>query len=382
MDTAPYQHLLAGLTAKQEEVEEFRHAARRDFKELLTLTPEARTLRVQRAHSRFRHPILVDLLIEESRQQLTAEPKAALSLAECACAVALKVEHTTVGPSWAATTIARANGNRANALRVTGERVAAEQLLGFAIHLFETEGNGDPFIAAELASLKASLCFDQRRFDEAEQLLDGAFQTYDFLGEQVDAARILINQGRLFAERAEPEAAIHATMEAARRLDAETDAKLYLAAQYNLSVYLEDLGEYEKAHSLLEKQRPLFEQFQDPWTMLRYRWSIGTLARGLGQLEKAATELSAVRDAFIDLGNTFDAALVGLDLALVHLRQSNLGELRQLTDELIPVFLQNNLDREVIGALLLFQQAVKEERVTVSMVSELMQTLRAAGQSA
>ncbi len=378
MATTPYRHLLANLTVKQRELDQSRQAAERDFEHLLTLTPEARLRRIQRAHSRFRHPILADLLIEESRQQLTAVPAAALSLAECGCAVALRVEHNTVGAAWASTTLARAHGYRGNALRATGNLNAAERPLNLALQLFETEGNGDPLIAAELASLKASLRFDQRRLDEAEELLDGALTIYNYLGEQTYAARILIKQGRLFAERSEPEAATLVTMEAARRLDEEKDTKLYLATQHNLSVYLSDLGEHEKALSLLEQQRPLFEQFQDPWTLLRHRWHLAVLNREMGQGDQAIRQLSGVRNAFVDLGHAYDAALVGLDLALVYLKQGNLKALRQLTDELVPVFLQNNLDREAVGALLLFRQAVEEEKLTASMVSELIETLRAA----
>jgi tetratricopeptide (TPR) repeat protein len=378
----PYGDLLASLIEKQAALETLRQAAARDLKELLALTSEARLRRVNRAHSRFRNPILVDLLTEESRRCVTAVPKAALSLAECASAIALRVDYSTVGRAWAATALARSSACRGNALRATGDLKAAEQPLRFARQVLETDGNGDPLVAAEIASLTASLRFDQRRFHEAEALLADAFTTYESLGQIKEAASILISQGLLFAEQGKSKKAIRVTLAAAQSLDPERDARLYLATQFNLALFLEDFGEYERALRLLEEQRPLFERFQDPWTMLRYRWSLGTIRRGLGKLEEAEVALAGVRDAFLDVGHSYDAALVGLDLALVHLHRSNLTALRLLTDEIVPVFLQESLEREVIGALLLFRRAVDDEQATASMVSGLIRTVRSARKQA
>ncbi len=372
MPTGPYRDLLALLSGKQEKIDAFRKEAERDFKELLTLTEVARLRRVTRAHSRLRNPILVDLLIEESRRMVTAAPKAALTLAECASVIALRVEHKILGPAWAATTIARASAYRGNASRATGNLRDAERLLRFADQLFEANGNGDPLVIAEFASLKASLRFDQRRFEAAEKLLDESFNTYEALGQQTDAARVLINQGRLFAELQEPERAIQMTRAAAQRIDVENHARLYLSTQFNLAVYLEEFGQHEQALSLLEEQRPLFERFQDPWTMVRYRWYLGVVMRGMGRLEEAEVALSGARGEFLAAGHNYDASLVGLDLAL------GLTALQQLAEELLPALLQENLEREVIGALLLFRRAVEEETTTPSMVTQIIRTMRTA----
>ena len=374
----PYLGLLAMLPSMQEKIDRLRKEAEREFKELLTLRDGARLHRVTRAHSRFRNPLLVDLLIEESRRRVTAVPKAALALAECASVIALRVEHTTLGSAWAATAIARASAYRGNASRATGNLRDAERFLRFADQLFEADGTGDPLIAAEFASLKASLCFDQRRFEATEKLLGEAFTTYETLGQQSDAARVLIKQGRLFAELEEPEKAIEVTKAAAARLDVERHARLYLSTQFNLTLFLEDLEQYEQASLLLEEQRPLFERFQDPWTMVRYRWSVGTITGGLGRLEEAEVVLSGVRGEFLEAGHNYDASLVGLDLALIHLKQNHFTALQRLTEELLPTLLQENLKREVIAALLLFREAVKEETITTSMVVKLIRTMRRA----
>ena len=69
-------------------------------------------------------------------------------------------------------------------------------------------------------------------------------------------------------------------------------------------------------------------------------------------------------------------ALVSLDLALLLSRQGRTEELKRLAAELMAVFRPQEVHREATAALVLFQRACDEERVTAELISRLATLLR------
>lgn len=343
---------------------------------LLALPAEKRRRKVSRALSRFRNPVLVDLLLEESRRRVTADPFEALHLAELAHDVALRVGEHEMGRPWALTCLARASAYRANALRATGEIQQAEQILDFALRSFALEGTGDPLVAAELAELLAVQRREQRRFAQAEECLEAAQATYAELGEPLLVARVLVMKGVVRFEAGEPLAALAPLEEALASFDPEVDPRLHLSAQHNVVYYLQEAGLFKEARHRLEQIAPLYEQFPDPWTRLRRRWLAGNIARGLGDRRQAEAELTAAREGFTAAGLGFDAALVGLDLALLYTEEGRTAPVRRLAEEMVPVFMAQEIHREAAAAFLLFQQAARQEAATTRMISELIAALR------
>src|SRR3954469_6420603 len=61
-----------------------RKIAAQELKTLLALPPEKRAARIKRAHEHFRSGALAELLIEESRKRIPADPHDAFHLAELA----------------------------------------------------------------------------------------------------------------------------------------------------------------------------------------------------------------------------------------------------------------------------------------------------------
>lgn len=358
-----------------------RRQAKQDFDLLAELEPAEARARVFRASDRFRSPFLVNLLIAESRRRVTADPFEAYELAELAHEVALRVPHELYSGSWAATSIALANAYRANALRAVGDGRTADPILEGAIDLFTEEGSGDPLIEAELMGLQASLRKDQRRFDEAEYLLGEVLTRYRESGEDQLAGRTLILRGELYHTMGEPERAIEEVHSAIELIDRESEPRLYLYAQHNLTVYLQDSERYDEAHDQLLANRPLYEAFPEPWTQLRYRWLAGKIARGQGNLEDAERELTAALNGFIEQGLAYDAALAGLDVALVYLQQGRTAEVRKLAEQMVPIFQARDIHREALAAFLLFQQAAQREAATIAMVEELAASMEKARRS-
>ena len=61
----------------------------------------------------------------------------------------------------------------------------------------------------------------------------------------------------------------------------------------------------------------------------------------------------------------YDAALVSLDLARLYAQEGCVEDLKRLAAELMPVFESRDVHREALVALLMFQKACEEERLTV-----------------
>ncbi len=72
----------------------------------------------------------------------------------------------------------------------------------------------------------------------------------------------------------------------------------------------------------------------------------------------------------------YDAALVSLDLALLYTQEGCVEDLKRLASELMPIFESRDVHREALMALLMFQRACEEERLTVDLVRQLAEHLR------
>ena len=84
----------------------------------------------------------------------------------------------------------------------------------------------------------------------------------------------------------------------------------------------------------------------------------------------------AVRSVFVAENNGYDAAMVSLDLGLAYVKQGSVRELKALAEEMYAVFEGQDIHREALAALLLFQQAAREERLTVERVEGFIRYLR------
>ena len=84
------------------------------------------------------------------------------------------------------------------------------------------------------------------------------------------------------------------------------------------------------------------------------------------------------RDGFLEKYMAFDAALVSLDLAVVYLRAGRTEEVRSLAEAMIPIFKSQEIHREALAALVMFQEAARREAVTLSLVERLAAYFREA----
>jgi hypothetical protein len=77
-------------------------------------------------------------------------------------------------------------------------------------------------------------------------------------------------------------------------------------------------------------------------------------------------------------GLDFDAANIGLDLAVLYSQQNRNAEIRELAAAMLPVFTSHRIHREALAALVVFREAVDRERLSTELAQNLADYLRRA----
>jgi hypothetical protein len=172
--------------------------------------------------------------------------------------------------------------------------------------------------------------------------------------------------------------AIEATRSALTLLEPEGDLNLLIAGHYNLRLQLVQAERFEEAAELLEMDEGLYRQVQEPWLQLRLLWLRGDIAAGRGMLDVAERAYVETRDGFVALKGGYDAAMVSLDLAVLYLRQGRTAEVRRMAEEMLPIFEAQNIHREALAALALFQEAARQDQLTLEKALEVVAYLREA----
>lgn len=342
-------------------------AAERDLKELLALPEAERFAKIRRSRRRFRGTHLVRLLLEECEQRFTTNPAESRHFAELARDV---IQFSPVRTDTFAL-MAVAAALHANACRVDGSRREADEHFGHVRYLVNHYAVTDPEMLARIADLEASLRKDQRRFAEAEVLLRRALTLYRLAGASQDIGRVLVSLGNVYYFQGLPSKAIEATEEALRLLRTEPRSQLYLMGRYNLTLYLADTGRPEQAAAFLEADADLYKEFPGPWTQLRLLCLQAKIADGLGEPDRALALYAEAREGFIRQGIGYDAAIVSLEMAVLYRRQGRMAEVKELAEDMVVIFEAQDVHREAMAALMLFQEAVRAEAVTDTLLDEL-----------
>lgn len=355
-------------------IEEERRRADRLARELLLLPRRQRLERVRRDRTTLSGPLLADALLERGRRFLPGRSEEAYEAASLA-RVVLQNERPTALTSEL---YARALAHQGNARRIQGDLRLAEDTFESARFLLRVQGGGDRLVRAEIDSLEGSLRGAQRRFSEAESLFSRAVITYATEGEAIDVAKTLLSLGVVYRETDDLDRAIEVTNQATELFQEGEHPQLQLMARHNLVSFLIEAGRIGEAKELFTRCQTLYEQHPDSSTALRRLWVEASLARSEGDLEKAEKNLEAVRRGFMTCGLGYDAALAALDLATLYAEQGRTAELKQVADEVVPIFESQDVHREAAAALMLFRDAVRAEQVTLGYVLELNRYLQRA----
>lgn len=314
---------------------------------------------------------LCEALLRKSYELRFSDPKRMLTLAEHAAGVAKHIRlEKYPWPGFVADLRAQAFANLGNAYRINDRLAEADAALTQARE-FLGEGTGDPLLQARVLDLEASVRRAQRRLDDAISLLDRVHSFYLEAGDSHLAGRALISKGISTHYQGNPQEAVFVLERGLELIEAERDNQIRDSAVLSLAYSLADCGEYNRASRLL-LQSGLREAFSsEPLNLLKLRWVEGKVLAGLGRSERAEDAFSEVRQGFVQRGQAYDAALVGLDLAAVWLKKGRAAQVRELAEEMYATLEDLGVHTEAARALYFVREACRCEAVSVSMIERV-----------
>jgi transcriptional regulator with XRE-family HTH domain len=265
---------------------------------------------------------------------------------------------------------------RANALRVSNGITEARMVFAEAKGLLEEDDAAGPDLIPRwrLLDLEASLQRDSRDFKEALRLLTVAFEA----APSHCKGRILNKKAVVHEHAGQHESAIEALHEAAPYLESYPEPRLLFGCAFNLAHNLSHLNRFPEAEALLPEIRERAAALDRKLDLIRVRWLEAKIHAGFDRSAEAQAAFQEVQAEFARLEMPYDGALVGLDLAILHLAHGRTSEVRSLAEEMIWIFQSQGIHREALGSLDLFLQAARQEAATCEMAREVASLLQTA----
>jgi tetratricopeptide (TPR) repeat protein len=321
---------------------------------------------------------LCRLLLRKSLEATLHRPDLAVQLAFLAVKIAVHLGEA-YHRDWVMDLRALAFAYLGNARRVVGELQSAADAFHEAHSCLRRSGSGNPRIEAEILDLEASLRREERRFGAALELLERVIAAYTGEDPEVRdlhlAGQALVKKANTLEQTGDVGQAIAVLRRAAPLVIEERDPRLVLCLRHNLVCFLSAAGKSEEAAALLPEVKELALRLGNDLDLVRLRWAEGRVAFGSGQRGPAEQAFKEVQREFLERDMGYDAALVSLDLAILYAQEGCIPELKQLALDILPVFSSREVHREAMAALLLFQHACEEERLTVELARQLASLL-------
>jgi hypothetical protein len=228
-------------------------------------------------------------------------------------------------------------------------------------------------LLARVADLLASLLAYQRRFPEGRELLAIVYRIHAEAGDRHLAGRALISQGNFAAWEGFPGQALPLLRRGFDLLDPERDPKLFVQAIWNMLSNLVGMCRFRSARRLLWRSRMVFAEVIEPH---RLRWLEARIFAGLSDVRRAEAAFQQARAGFVEQGQVYPAALVGLDLAALWARQGRVKDVFELAEEMIVTFRALRIAREAVAALLVLKRACQYGGALVALIDTASDLLR------
>jgi len=240
---------------------------------------------------------------------------------------------------------------------------------------FFRQGSEDRDLKLRLLDLEASLLGTMRQFPLALQRLTVLAEMHRAAGEPHLAGRTLITKALYTFYRGDTEEACETIEQGLALIDFDRDSSLALVASFDQLLFLVDAGRFKEAKRALFTNRPSFTE-QGRIAKLKLRGIDGRISYGLGELESAELAIRETKEGFADIEMGFACALVGLDLAIVLLRQGRRAEAIQEVVESAAMFRALSIHRELLGTAALLEEALQAEALDLTLLEASAQYLR------
>jgi len=317
---------------------------------------------------------IFEALLERSWSLRHDDPEEMVRLANWARFLADKLEPEEMGAKLVNDLRTRALVELGNAYRVADDLNEAETALNRAAELFLL-GSQDELLASRLFDVQASLYTDSRRFDLAETALDYVFAIHRRRGDTHLAGRALISKGTLLGYRGEAEEALRFLEQGLALVDQEREPRLVLTAMHNQVRLLVDAGRYRDARIMHWKLKSRGADL-GRITELKLRWLEAQINEGLGELDRAEQALLDVKQGFEQDGLGYKAALAGLELGRVLLRQGRNQDANREVQAAADVFITLGITRETGASLLLLRKMFEHDMADMSLLEYVLGRLR------
>jgi tetratricopeptide (TPR) repeat protein len=317
---------------------------------------------------------LFECLLQLSWALRNENPREMVRLAEQARELADTFDPEELGAEAVADLQCRAWVELGNACRVADDLATAERALGSATERY-LQGTQNEILAARLFSIQASLLGDSRRFDLAETALDLVFAIHKRRGDDHEAGRALLKKGIFTGYQGDSEAAVQLIEQGIGLLDQEREPRLVFQALHNLARFLLDAGQLREARMALWKAKARGLDAGGRMNELRVRWLEGQINASLGELERAEAALREVKEGFAAAGLGYKAALAGLELGSVLLRQAHSETAVREVLASANVFISLGISREASASVLLLQKALERQIVDSALLEYVIALL-------
>ena len=328
--------------------------------ELAPMSPQSRFGMVE-SDPRFHTFGLYERLLEAARWYSRIEPREAVDVVRLAILVSERLDVGALGEKRVADLQAAAWAALGNARRIADDFEGARQAFNEAWRILES-GTGDPIQEARLVSFEASYMKDIGEFELAESSLEEALALYQRVGDTHGQGRILLQMGDAIGY-VHPERGIGHIQKALALLDPVREPRLQMYAQHDLALFLTEDGRAEEALAVLERARPLFEQFWDDLTELRLHWVEGKIAARLGDYAEAESIFAQLWDEFRARNLNQEVVLVTVELAQVLVRKGEVARAAQLAAESYSILRSWGLHSDALAAWVVFQEALSHGKV-------------------
>lgn len=318
---------------------------------------------------------LVEALIQLSHEERYRDPRRMYELAFLAEFASQRLDPQRYSPGQIADLRIRALAELANARRVNDDLEGAEECFAKAALLYD-QSSGDPLVMARVLDLQASLRRTQRRLAEAIDMLDRVHGLYEECGERHLAGRALIKQGINIYYDGRPREAVKLLRKGISMLAPGRDPQLVTMSQNNLVLALADSGQLKEARRLLLESGLRQKLAGEPVNLLKLRGVEGKISAGLGNLDQAEATFEEVRTGFLERDMEYDAALLGLDLMEIWMRQGRHAEVRDMAEEVLDTFEELKVKREAHYAVRFLESACRQELATPLLVQKVVSFLR------
>lgn len=319
----------------------------------------------------------IEALLRECRNLRHGQPRKIIHTAVLAWKTAQCLDPRQNGTAVVADLKARILAELGNAYRVADDFPTASVVLQKAMSWVD-RGSGDFLLIAYISDLVASLHADQRRFEEAVEILDRVARTYLKLGDRHLAGRALIKKGIFTGFDQRPKEAVELLLQGEDLLEEDREPVLQLTALHNRAWFLVDCGRHHEARRLVWQNSDSYQRFAEPWLLVRKRWLDGRIDGAIGKYDRAEEHLEAVQRELLQLDQIYDAALAALDLLRLRLLQGWTHEIPDRVDDVIGIFRRHHLSRGALGCLKIFRDRCLDSQLSLQDLCQMLALVASA----